>query len=64
MTRHLQITYQGIELFDGDIEELVFTDNNGGVKVEGRLKSAPAGGGLLDILTAVTKPKREDSAHE
>lgn len=60
--KRLIITYNGTALFDGDIEELVFTDNDSGVKVEGRLKRAQAGGGLLDILAQAAKPKREEPA--
>lgn len=62
--KRLTITYNGTQLFDGDIEQLVLTDDDAGIKVEGRLKRAQAGGGLLDILTAATKPKREEPAHE
>lgn len=58
--KHLTITYNGTTLFDGNIEELVFTDNDTGVKVEGRLKATRAtvgGAGLLDLLTAATRNK-------
>lgn len=60
--KRLTVTWNGTSLFDADIEELVFTDNDQGVKVEGRLKRGPSGGGLLDLLATAGKPKpREDT---
>ena len=64
--RLLTVIWDGTTIFDGDVEELVFTDNDTGIKVEGRIKRAQAGGGFLDILAAAAKPKpaptQEDSA--
>lgn len=62
MSKHLTITVGDVTLFAGDVAEITFTDNDYGVKVEGLLKRAQVGGGLLDILTAATKPKREEPA--
>lgn len=62
MVKHLTIIYDAGSgpsmLFDGDIEELVFTDTANGCKVEGRLTAAKGGGqgaGLLDLLSKASK---------
>ena len=69
--KHLTITYtteQGEQtLFDSDIQELVWSDTPNGVKVEGRVKAAPkggAGGGLLDMLTSMSKAKTDAKREE
>lgn len=63
--KHLTICYGDLTLFDGDIEELAFTDNDAGIKVEGRLKrAAPTGLGaknLIDMLTAASKKPAPES---
>ena len=63
--KHLTITVDALTLFDGDVDEIVFTDSDAGVGVQGRIKRAAAGGGLLDLLAAAAKPKptqpQEDS---
>lgn len=60
--KHLTIIYDAGNgpsmLFDGDIEELVFTETANGCKVEGRLTAVKAGGqgaGLLDLLSKASK---------
>ena len=58
--KHLTIIYDAGSgpsmLFDGDIEELVFTDSANGCKVEGRItKSGGQGSGLLDLLSKASK---------
>lgn len=56
--KHLTVRWGDLTLFDGGIDELVFTDNDGGIKVEARHKRAtPGGKNLLDILASATKPK-------
>lgn len=62
--KRLTVAYNGTTYFDGDIEELVFTDNDQGVTVQGRLtKKTAAGSGLLDLLTNAAKPKtREENS--
>lgn len=64
--KHLKIIYstdQGEQvLFDSEIAELVWSDSPNGVKVEGRVragKSGSGGGGLLDMLTGMSKAKTE-----
>lgn len=67
--KHLTITYDNHTLFDADIDELVWVDNDSGVKVEGRLKKTAAptsglGAGLLDMLTQASKAKTQQLADE
>lgn len=69
--KHLKIIYttdQGEQtLFDSDIAELVWSDSPSGVKVEGRTKAAKpggGGGGLLDMLTNMSKSKTEAKRDE
>lgn len=62
--KHLTITYNDTVLFDGEIAELIWSDNANGVKVEGRITKAANGPGLLDMLTssltAASKAKTQD----
>ena len=70
--KHLTITYtteQGEQtLFDSDIQELVWSDTPNGVKVEGRVKASAkpggAGGGLLDMLTNMSKASTANKANQ
>lgn len=61
--KRLTVLYDGATLFDGEVAELVWTDSvGGGVKVEGRVQKKAAGGaagGLLDMLTGVSKAKTQ-----
>lgn len=63
MPRNLTVRFGDLTLFDGNIEELVFTNNDQGITVQGRLKkSASASSGLLDLLTSAAKSKpKEDN---
>lgn len=54
-------------LFDGEICELVWSDSDSGVKIEGRTvrKAQPSGGGgILDMLTGMSKQKTADMVSE
>ena len=52
----LKIISNDIVLFDGEVNEVSFTDGEAGVKVEGRYKRAGgSGSGFLDLLTAAQK---------
>lgn len=59
--KHLTVIYDPgtgpTMLFDGDIAELVVTDNDDGIKVEGRLqkKAGGQGAGLLDLISKASK---------
>jgi hypothetical protein len=70
--KNLKIVYttdQGEQiLFDSEIAELVWSDSPNGVKVEGRVKPGKtgggAGGGLLDMITSMSKAKTEAKIQE
>lgn len=65
--KHLTITYNDTTLFDGEIAELIWSDTDKGVKVEGRTavtRGASGGPGLLDMLTSLSKSKTAEVAAE
>lgn len=65
--KRLTITYNSLTLYDGDVDEIMWNENESGVRVEGRRKpvSAPsAGGGLLDLLTNASKAKTQQVIEE
>lgn len=60
VNRKLSITYTvggaQIQLFNGDIDELVWTDTPGGVKVEAKMKRAGGpGSNLFDAISKASK---------
>lgn len=65
--KHLTITYNDQTLYDGEIAELIWSDTESGVKVEGRVRpvrGAAGGPGLLDMLTSLSKSKTAEVAAE
>lgn len=58
--KRLKIVYDGMTLFDGEVSQLTWTDG-GGVKVEAKTSS---GGGLLDMLTGLSKAKTDDMVEQ
>lgn len=61
--KHLRVEYNGIVLFDGNVDEVNWSDGPGGVTVSGKVKAKAAqnggGGGLLDLLTSASKRQTE-----
>lgn len=59
--KHLTITYNGVTLWDAPVGSMEWHDSENGIKVEGRVKAASkvgaGGGGLLDMLTNISKAK-------
>lgn len=60
--KHLTVIYNPgtgpIHLFDGPVEELVWADTTGSVKVEGKTKKPVNGSaGLLELINAASKNK-------
>jgi hypothetical protein len=56
--KHLTITVGDLTLFDGDVDEIVFTDSDAGVSVQGKMRRATtsnSGGALMQLLSAATK---------
>ena len=64
--KHLTITVGDMTLFDGDVDEIVFTDSDAGVGVQGKMRRASTGGNaLMQLLASATKqtpaPTQEDN---
>ena len=63
--KHLKIQYNDTVLFDGEVEEIVWSDGSAGVSVNGKLKrSKPSGGsgaGIFEKLAAASKQKTADA---
>lgn len=63
--KHLKVEYkteagQSIVLFDGEVNEVVWSDGPNGIKVEGKTGTAGGGmGSLLDLLTGGSKARTE-----
>ena len=60
--KHLTIIYNPgsgpVQLFDGPVEELVWSDSTSGVRVEGKVKGSSKGSaGLVDFISAASKHK-------
>lgn len=65
--KHLTITYNGVTLWDAPVGSMEWHDSENGIKVEGRVKTASkagAGGGLLDMLTNMSKAKTAQAADQ
>lgn len=69
--KHLTVIYNPgsgpLQLFDGQVEGLVFTDTADGIKVEGRLKKTPSGGQggtIFDLITKASKASTQKLAEE
>lgn len=69
--KHLTVIYNGTPLFDGEIAELIWSDTEKGVKVEGRITASRGGsagggaaGGFLDMLTGLSKARTSDVVAE
>lgn len=55
--KYLKVEYNGLVLFDGAVEEVMWSESRDGVQVQGRVPGAPqpaapqaTGNGLLDLL--------------
>jgi hypothetical protein len=64
--KHLRIEVNGSEWVNGDFAEITFTDGPGGVKIEGRVASAPTGngggaGGLLEMLAGASRNRTPET---
>lgn len=61
--KHLRITYGDLTLFDGDVEEINWTENANGVAVTGKTgRPAASGGGLLELLAAGANRRKAEPA--
>ena len=67
--KHLTVIYNPgsgpLQLFDGQVDGLVFTDTAQGIKIEGLLKKAAAQGGtIFDLITKASKANTQKIADE
>lgn len=54
--KHLTITVGNLTLFDGEVDEIVFTDSDAGVGVQGKLRRpGSSGNALMQLLAGATK---------
>jgi len=63
----LTITYNGVELFTGQVEEITFTHSDGKVSVGGKFTKGSEGrglSGLADVLVQASKNKTEQRVRE
>lgn len=50
--KQLRVEYNGIVLFDGQVDEVSWSDSENGVTVSGKIRrQGGGGGGLLEMLT-------------
>ena len=62
--KHLTITVGDLTLFDGDVDEIVFTDSDAGVSVQGKMRRLTTTGGgaaLMQLLSNATKKTTEEN---
>lgn len=61
--KRLTITYNGMTLFDDSVDQVMWAEDELGMKVEGRKKKAaagqPSGQGLIDLLTSASRAKTQ-----
>lgn len=71
--KHLKIVYGEAVLWDAPVGSLEWSDSEGGVRVEGRVRATKPtsgggggglGGGLLDMLSKASKAKASQVADE
>jgi hypothetical protein len=57
MSKNPTITVGDLTLFDGTVDEIVFTDSDAGVSVQGKLRRAGSSnaGALMQLLASGTK---------
>jgi hypothetical protein len=64
--KHLTITVGDLTLFDGDVDEIVFTDSDAGVSIQGKMRRATTSGGgaaLMQLLSSATKKSTQEESH-
>lgn len=68
--KHLTVIYNPgtgpLQLFDGQVEGLVFTDTVQGIKIEGLLKKPAGGQGgtIFDLITKASKASTQKMVDE
>lgn len=66
--KHLRVEYNGIVLFDDDVDEVSWSDSDNGVTVTGKIRraGAPGGGagGFLEMLTGASRQRTQNLVAE
>lgn len=61
--KKLKIEYNNVILFDGEVDEIMWSDGPAGVSISGKhkktVKQGGGANGLLDMLTSASKKKTE-----
>ena len=61
--KHLTITVGDLTLFSGDVDEIVFTDSDAGVSIQGKMRRPTTSGGgaaLMQLLSSATKKQTQE----
>lgn len=61
MLKHLKVEYNGIVLFDGDVEELQWHDGPNGVSVVGKAKRTASGAPVSDFLEKLVGASKQNT---
>jgi hypothetical protein len=61
--KHLTITVGDLTLFDGDVDEITFTDSDAGVSIQGKMRrttTSGSGTALMQLLSAASKKPTQE----
>lgn len=66
--KHLRVEYNGIVLFDGNVDEVSWNDSDNGVTVTGKMRRAGGqsggAGGFLEMLTNASRQRTQNVVAE
>ena len=64
--KHLTITVGDLTLFSGDVDEIVFTDSDAGVSIQGKMRrstTSNGGAALMQLLSSATKKQTQEESN-
>ena len=64
--KNLTITVGDLTLFSGDVDEIVFTDSDAGVSIQGKMRRATTSNGgaaLMQLLSSATKKSTQEDSN-
>ena len=64
--KHLTITVGDLTLFSGYVDEIVFTDSDAGVSIQGKMRrptTSNGGAALMQLLSSATKKSTQEESH-